>query len=166
MTYQDFLKILPSFGIKAAVIAQKKGGKYLIGQITLIKKLVIKSFINRFWSLITTSERKDSLFHVYYSCENTEDIFQSSKNLYYYPETIEKFNGFIRAPQTSLSYAWQSDLDDIISSPETIKGDRRIFYIWSSGNEGKTHYIKHKCMNSKIFGFFCPLSIWNFNTFA
>ena len=33
-----------------------------------------------------------------------------------------------------------------------------MIHIWgSAGNEGKTAYIKHKLLNSKIFGFFSPL---------
>ncbi len=79
ITYEDFLKILSPFGVKTALIERNKKNLY-----TLIKKLVLTSFTNRFWSSLSTSERKDSLFQVSYSCENKKDIFQFSKNLYYY----------------------------------------------------------------------------------
>ena len=121
---------------------------------------MLTSFTNRFWSSLSTSERKYSLFQVSYSCENKKDIFQSSKNLYYYLDKKKQFASFVKAPQTNLHYAWESDLEDLISSPEIIKNDRHIIYIWSEdGNEGKTHYIKHKCMNSNIFSVFAPMWI-------
>ena len=105
ITYADFLKILPPFGVKTAPIERNKKNLY-----TLIKKLMLTSFTNRFWSSVSTSERKDSLLQVSYSCENKEDIFQSSKNFYYYLEKKKQFAGFVKAPQTSLRYALQSDL--------------------------------------------------------
>lgn len=105
-------------------------------------------------------EHKDLSFEISYSCDKEGDIFESSKRIYSYPQTITKFDAFIRAPlSTNDRYAWKSNLDDILTSEESIKDSRHVIHILgnASANDDKTSYIKHKCMNFTIFDLVNPL---------
>jgi len=48
----------------------------------------------------------------------------------------------------------------ILTSEETINDSRHVIHILGNAgaSDGKTSYIKHKCMNSTIFDLVNPLS--------
>lgn len=159
---ESFIKILPAIGAKNAVVAKDQKGEYLIGQITFVKKMGMRKVLDLLLSIIPTlKEHENSNFKISYSCDEEGDIFESSKYIYSYPQRIEKFDGFIRAPiSTNDRYSWKSNLDDILTSEETINDSRHVIHILGNAgaNDGKTSYIKHKCMNSTIFDLVNPLS--------
>jgi hypothetical protein len=161
ISLESFIKILPVLGAKNALVAKDQREEYLIGQITFVKKMGMKSVIDLILSIIPSlKEHKDSNFKISYSCDEEGNIFKSSKFIYTYPQTIAKSDSFIRAPvSTNDRYGWKSDLDDILTSEETIKDFRHVIHILGNAgaNDGKTSYIKHKCMNSKIFDLINPL---------
>ena len=158
ISYEDFLARLPHFDLKKAAVAKNVGGKLIIGEFTLVRKLVLRSFIEHFWSVMPSHiEQKPSLFKVSFSCDAENDIFTSSSKIYYYPEQITKSADFIFAPVSNPRYRWQSDLDHILLDSSSTKESRKIIHIWGSGNEGKTNYIKYKLIRSKVFGYFSTL---------
>ena len=59
----------------------------------------MRKVLDLLFSIIPSlKEHKDSSFKISYSCDEEGDIFESSKYIYSYPQTITKFDGFIRAP--------------------------------------------------------------------
>jgi hypothetical protein len=163
ISYEDFIKILPHFDLKNALIAEK--GKWIIAKMTFEKKIVLTTVVKRFWNLIGNDKIKDSSLKISYTCDSDkkDDIFEKSKDIYYYPENypekITKSAGFIRTPVSdNPRYAWQNQLDEIMLESHNNKDRRHVIHVLGKlGNEGKSFFIKHKFKNSGIFGYFSPL---------